>query len=141
MIKPILTDRKILSQVCDAQGVTELSEIITDLKDTAATLKRCAGLAAPQIGHKRRVILVNVQAKTVIMNNPKITITKGKYSWGNESCFSVPNSMNTPVRIKRWFKVKVAYWNEDGEYVEKLFKAFEARLIQHEIDHLDGKLI
>jgi len=142
MIRPILTDKKILSEICEeSHSETEQHEVITDLKDTAATLNNCAGLAAPQIGHKKRIILVNVQAKTTIMVNPVIILTKGKYSWGHESCFSVPISMKHPVRIKRWFKVKVAYWNEEGNVVEKLFKGLEARLIQHEIAHLDGELI
>lgn len=147
MIKPIITDKKILSEVCTmACNVKEKCEIISDLKDTAAGLKSktgydCAGLAAPQISHKKRIILVNVQAKTTIMVNPIIILKKGKHSLGNESCFSIPMSMKHPVRIKRWFKVKVAYWDEEGELVEKLFKSFEARLIQHEIDHLDGKMI
>jgi peptide deformylase len=146
VIKPILTDKKILHEFCERGDYYAHYEIIDDLKDTAADLKSktgldCAGLAAPQIGHKKRIILVNVQAKTVIMINPEIIVTKGKFSLGNESCFSVPSSFTRPVRIKRWFKVKVKYTNEEGVFVEKLFKGFEARLIQHEIDHLDGKLI
>jgi len=49
--------------------------------------------------------------------------------------------MQHPKRVKRFFKIKVVYWTEEGDLVEELFKGFEARLIQHEIDHLDGKLI
>lgn len=146
MIKPILTDRKILSELCTRANYHSDYETIDNLKDTAADLKSktgydCAGLAAPQIGHNKRIILVNVQAKTVIMINPEIILTKGKFSLGNESCFSVLSSFKAPVRIKRWFKVKIKYCNEQGVLVEKLYKGFEARLIQHEIDHLDGKLI
>ena len=142
MIKPILTDKKRLSELCtDIHSLVTAAEIIDDLRDTAATLKRFAGLAAPQIGYKKRVILVNVQGKLVAMINPKIIITKGKFSYGNEGCFSVPISMKRPIRVKRWFKIKVEYHNEDAMLVEKSFKSFEARLIQHEIDHLDGKLI
>jgi len=146
VIKPILTDKEILHEVCERGDYYAHYEIIDNLKDTALSLRSktgfdCAGLAAPQIGYKKRIILVNVQAKTVIMINPEIILTKGKFSLGNESCFSVPVSFKAPIRIKRWFKIKVRYTNEQGEHVEKLFKSFEARLIQHEIDHLDGKLI
>ena len=146
MIKPIITDKKILHEVCEEVRADEMREVIADLYDTAADLKRstgygCAGLAAPQIGHKKRVVLVNVQAKTTIMVNPEIILTKGKYSWGNESCFSVPSTFVRAIRIKRWFKIKVVYTNEDNVLISKLFKGFDARLIQHELDHLDGKLI
>lgn len=147
MIKPILTDKKILHTTSKiAHNKIEIQSVIDDLKDTAADLKNktgynCAGLAAPQIGHLVRIILVNVQSETVIMINPEIILTKGKFSHGNESCFSVPASFTRKRRIKRWFKVKVKYKDESGETVEKLYKSFDARVIQHEIDHLDGKLI
>jgi len=146
MIKPVITDKKLLHNVCDRANYCADYQTIDDLKDTANNLKQstgysCAGLAAPQIGHMKRIILVNVQAKTVIMINPEIIETKGKLSWGNESCFSVTSTFTRPIRIKRWFKIKVTYTNEKGELIEQKFKNFDARLIQHEIDHLDGKLI
>ena len=141
MIKPIITDKKLLSQISKDPHPYEADEIIKDLYDTAASLKNVAGLAAPQIGHFKRVILVNVQGKALIMINPEIISTKGKNAFGLESCFSVPVSMQNPKRVKRWYKVRVKYNAEDGSIKEHLFKGFEARLIQHEIDHLDGKLI
>ena len=142
MIKPIVTDKKLLSEKCEeVRSLSERFKTITNLKDTAATLERFAGLAAPQIGHMNRIILVLVQGKMTIMVNPEIILTKGKFSLGNESCFSVPSTLVHPVRIKRWFKVKIKYQSELGDTTVKLFKSFEARLIQHEIDHLDGKLI
>lgn len=133
--------------MCDMMmDENEQRQIIIDLKDTAADLKNstgygCAGLAAPQIGHMKRIILVNVQAEQLIMIDPKIINLKGKHTLGNESCFSVPSTFTQPVRVKRWFKARVSYWTEEGDFVEKLYKSFDARLIQHEMDHLDGKLI
>jgi len=142
MIKPILSDKKLLSEISKwVKHPCESVEVIHDLKDTAATLNNCAGLAAPQIGHMLRIIYVDVQGKALIMVNPEIIETKGKNIFGNESCFSVPVSMKYPKRVKRKFKIKVKYNAESGEIVTKTFKSFEARLIQHEIDHLDGILI
>lgn len=147
MIKPIITEKKVLHTVCEpAVDPIETAMIINDLENTAANLKNktgygCAGLAAPQIGYTQRIILVNVQSKSVIMVNPEIILTKGKCSYGNESCFSVPASFTRPRRIKRWFKIKVRYEDEWGEIVENHYRNLDARIIQHEIDHLDGKLI
>jgi len=142
MIKPILTDKKLLSKVCEEIDTSyENYEVVKDLLDTARTLNNCAGLAAPQIGHFKRVILVNVQGKALVMINPEVISLKGKNTFGIEACFSVPSSMQHPKRVKRFFKIKVVYWTEEGDLVEELFKGFEARLIQHEIDHLEGKLI
>jgi len=142
MIKPILTDKKLLSEMCAwVKHPIESDPVIQDLKDTAATLDNCAGLAAPQIGHKLRIILVEVQGKATIMLNPEIISRKGTEGFGNESCFSVPVSMQHPKRVKRRYKVKVKYNDVEGYIVTKTFKSFEARLIQHEVDHLDGVLI
>ena len=142
MIKPILTDKKLLSEMSAwVKHPIESDPVVQDLKDTAATLKNCAGLAAPQIGHKLRIILVNVKGKALIMINPEILSSKCKVTFGNESCFSVPVSMQHPKRVKRRYKVKVKYNDVEGYIVTKTFKSFEARLIQHEVDHLDGVLI
>ena len=142
MIKPILTDKKLLSEKSAwVKHPLQLDPVIQDLKDTAATLKNCAGLAAPQIGHKLKVILVNVQGKALVMVNPEIIESKGKETLGNESCFSVPVSMQHPKRVKRFYKVTVSYNTEGGDILTHTYKGFEARLIQHELDHLEGKLI
>jgi peptide deformylase len=139
-VKPIVTDRGVLGAICDRAYYDDI-EVIQDLKDTAATLHNCAGLAAPQVGHQKRIILVHVQGQRTIMVNPIVLDFKGKFSLGNEGCFSVPITMTVPRRVKRWFKVRIQYINEEGDLVQELFKSFEARLIQHEIDHLDGILI
>jgi len=142
MIKPILTDKKLLSEKSAwVKHPIESDPVVQDLKDTAAKLTNCAGLAAPQIGHKLRIILVEVQGKATIMINPEIIETKGKENLGKEACFSVPVSIQHPKRVKRWYKVKVKYNTEEGYVLTKTFKSFEARLIQHEVDHLNGQLI
>jgi len=141
MIKPILTDKKLLSEPSFTADYYSIDEVVKDLRDTAATLNKCAGIAAPQIGHKLRIILVNVQGAAIVMINPEYINKSGKNAFGNESCFSVPTYIKSPKRDKRFYKVHVAFTDEQGNRVTRRFKNFEARLIQHEIDHLDGKLI
>jgi peptide deformylase len=116
-------------------------DVISNLRDTAEELNNCAGLAAPQIGHMVRIILVNVRGRTVIMINPEIIERKGKLISQGEGCFSVPGSITKPVRVRRHNKIHVQWEDELGCTNFARFKSFEARLIQHEIDHLDGILI
>ncbi len=59
----------------------------------------------------------------------------------SEGCFSVPGSIENPRRVLRIYKIKVTFNNEAGETIKKTYKGFEARLIQHDIDHLSGVLI
>lgn len=142
MIKPIVTDRAQLSCMCTpVESIEESFEVVKDLKDTFNSLERCAGLAAPQIGHRACVICVFVQGKRTIMINPRIIEKKGKLVLGREGCFSVPITMEKPVMLRRFNKIQVTYVDEAGKTQVKRYKAFEARLLQHEIDHLDGILI
>ena len=142
MIKPILTDKKILSIVSVPAEFDEYTEqVINDLKDTANKLGNFAGLAAPQIDHKIRIILVNVQDVKTVMINPEYINKSGKHVSGNESCFSIPISLKKPIRVRRYYKIHIMYTDIKGNKITRRFKNFESRLIQHEIDHLNGKLI
>ena len=142
MIKHIVTDKNKLSEKCDSiEDQYQIDIVIKDLIDTAASLENCAGLAAPQINYMARIILVNVQGSNVIMINPAYNQKKGKLMLGNESCFSRPATLKQPIRVKRFNKIQVIYTDPKGNTLIKRFKSFEARLIQHEIDHLNGVLI
>ena len=84
---------------------------------------------------------MKVQGRSVIMINPEIIEAKGKQVGGNEGCFSVPASLKKPIMVRRYNKIRVQWDDEQGCTNFARFKSFEARLIQHEIDHLDGILI
>jgi peptide deformylase len=118
-----------------------IDKVITNLRDTAATLNNCAGLAAPQIGHMVRIILVNVQGQLTVMINPEYLEQKGKMVGGKEGCFSRPSTIKKPVMVRRFNKITIQYEDEEGYIKVAKFKGFEARLIQHEVDHLNGILI
>lgn len=95
------------------------------------------GLAAPQVGLSKRIIVVEIEDNVVKLANPKIISKKGKDKMV-EGCLSLPD---TNVDVKRAYDVTVAGLNEKGEKIEINAKGLLARVIQHEIDHLDGKLI
>lgn len=140
---PIL--RKIATPVTAFNGKLRqlLSEMTATLNTSGDPTEGIigVGLAAPQIGQSERVILVRkVPARgedgpVITLVNPEIIKTSTLKEFGYEGCLSVPNTYGSVERSK-WIKVKA--YNEKGNKVG--FKAinFFARIIQHELDHLDG---
>jgi peptide deformylase len=95
------------------------------------------GLAAPQIGIPRQLIIVSNEDKIIKFANPKIIEVKGEDIF-EEGCLSVPETF---VKINRPYEIKVIGLNEEGKIIEFKAKGLVARVFQHEIDHLNGKLI
>lgn len=98
------------------------------------------GLAAPQIGVSEQVIIVNPtqeKGKEIVLINPVIVRRSGRME-STEGCLSVPGAQ---VKLRRWKEVEVNYIDLSGE--KRNIKADEllARILQHEIDHLNGTLI
>lgn len=143
MIKPIITDKEFLSKLCNkVEGEYSIAKVTEDLLDTANSVyKKCAGLAAPQIGYSTRIIVVKLQAGFEVMVNPEFIDKSGNLAIGMEGCLSRPMTVINPVRVRRYYRVKIKYTNYDGVEVTKKFRNFEARVVQHEMDHLDGILI
>ena len=115
---------------------------IKDLQDTFSVLEGY-GLAAPQIGIFKRVIIVNFQAlglegesATEIIINPKIE-TYGEIQRNEEACFSVPH---ISARVKRPMSCRVEYTSISGKPKTIELSGFPSACLQHEIDHLDGRL-
>jgi len=108
-------------------------------EDMLLTMNICGGigLAAPQVGISKQIIAINLDNEIVKLANPKVLKTKGADKM-TEGCLSVPD-MN--IEIKRPYEITVGGLNEKGQYVEIKAKGLLARAIQHEIDHLNGKLI
>ena len=101
--------------------------------------KGSAGLAAPQVGFLKRIIVVtDKNRKPKILINPKITFYSPKKTKMNEGCLSIPNQL---FEVERAFNVKGEYFNIKGRKILETFVGWEARVLQHEIDHLDGVLI
>ncbi len=107
--------------------------IIEDMKETLYE-KNGVGLAAPQIGILKRIIIIDVGEGPIILMNPVIVYQKGE-EIDIEGCLSVPGVWGT---VKRPKKVIVRGMNPNGETVELEGEDLLARAFCHEIDHLDG---
>jgi peptide deformylase len=150
-VVPILKvpDEKLYLQ---CEKVTDFGEetrkIIEDMKDTldSAREPEGAGLAAPQIGALKRVVVVRNfykdpadGSKTVfeefVLVNPKIVSTSKELVTDWEGCLSVPDVYG---KVERFKKIKIKALNEEGEEIRLTATGFFATVIQHEMDHLDG---
>ncbi len=112
-----------------------LHKLLDDMKDTVKKEKG-AGLAAPQIGVLRRVVVVDVDEGYFEFINPVILSQKGEQT-GWEGCLSVVGKSGI---VSRPMKVKLSYQDRNGEKYLLQAKGFFARAICHELDHLDGIL-
>jgi len=107
-----------------------------------ATMRASAGLglAAPQVGVSARVavaVLDDEAADATVLVNPEIVETDG-WEVADEGCLSFPGVY---VKIGRFARVKVRYRDVEGEVHEREVEGLPARAVQHELDHLDGRLL
>ncbi len=113
----------------------KLHALLDDMRETVLK-EEGAGLAAPQVGVLRRVVVVNVEEGYFEMVNPVILSQKGEQTdW--EGCLSVRGKSGL---VSRPMKVKVSFQDRYGEKYLLQAKGFFARAICHELDHLDGVL-
>jgi peptide deformylase len=118
----------------------ELQQIVSDMWETMYAAKG-VGLAAPQIGLRKRISVIDISAgedetKKVVIINPEIVEKEGSQT-GEEGCLSIPGFREPVTRANR---VKVRAQNENGECIELEGEELLARAFQHEIDHLNGIL-
>ena len=108
------------------------------LKDMADTMYRAegVGLAAPQVGVLRRVVVIDIGEGLIEMVNPVITSREGSQC-GREGCLSLPNRQAVVTRPN---VVTVEYQDRKGEMHTLTAEGFLARAVCHELDHLDGTL-
>ena len=124
----------------------ELGELIRDMRDTMAHLNG-AGLAAPQVGVGLRVVIFGVQSNPrypgieavpdTVLINPEIQPLADEVEEGWEGCLSVPGMRGW---VPRWRRLKYKGFDEKGKPFEREVEGFHARVVQHEVDHLDGVL-
>lgn len=138
MIKEIVKDENILTQKSEQVSIEEAQEIITDLLDTANHhIDNCAGLAAPQIGISKRVVVVRNGDHFFPMVNPVVVKKSGKKFLNHEGCLSLEG-----IRaVERYSSVLVNYTDGKGKRQTKTFNGTLAIIVQHETDHLNGVLI
>lgn len=114
---------------------SNIHKLLDNMKDTMEHANG-VGLAAPQIGVSKRVIIVDIGEGLIELINPEIIKSSGK-STDVEGCLSVPDVNGEVTRAD---KVVVVGLNRKGEKVEIKAEGLLARALQHEIDHLDGIL-
>lgn len=122
-----------------AVPVSEINKSILKLLDNLADTMYAAkgvGLAAPQIGVSKRVIVVDAGEGLVELINPKIVSSSGE-EVAVEGCLSIPGVAG---EVKRALEVEVEGLNRSGKIVRVQARGLFARALQHEIDHLDGIL-
>ena len=112
-----------------------IGELITDMLDTMYDAMG-VGLAAPQVGILKRIVVIDVGEGPIVLINPEILETSGEQT-GDEGCLSVPG-MAGQVTRPNYVKVKALDVNMEEQIYEG--EGLLARVFCHEIDHLDGKM-
>lgn len=148
-ILPIVTyDDELLRKKTNpvAENSTSLQTFIANLFETMYH-SNGVGLAAPQVGELQRLFVMDADAITEELNeadvgplvfiNPEVVSTSGQTVKLEEGCLSIPEVRDD---VKRPEKVRVRYLDSDFKEHEKEFDGWVSRIIQHEIDHLDGIL-
>lgn len=113
-----------------------LQQLVQDLTDTVI-FANGAGLAANQIGSDQQVFVVNMGPRLRVYINPKLKILKSRDQVIDEGCLSVPGYRGP---VHRSTEVEITYDDLKGRRHKKIVKGFNARVLQHEFDHLQGKL-
>jgi peptide deformylase len=149
-VRPVLRmGHHILQQVAAPVaefGTPELRALLTDMDDTMRAMNG-AGLAAPQIGVSLRVVIFEVQANArypdaeavpyTVLINPELEATDESQEEGWEGCLSVPGLRGLVPRYRR---LRYRGFDVNGTPIDRSVAGFHARVVQHEVDHLDGIL-
>jgi peptide deformylase len=127
-------------------GTPELLELVRDMEDTMRALNG-AGIAAPQIGVSLRVVIFEVtrnprypQAEPIpytVLLNPSLEPLGRDQEEGWEGCLSVPGLRGL---VPRHRNLRYRGFDLDGRPIDRTVEGFHARVVQHEVDHLDGIL-
>jgi len=137
-LRQILTDKEpALHKVCKpvVNFDRKLHTLLDDMKETLMEANG-VGLAAPQVGILRRVVIVDTGEEILELINPELIETDGEQE-GAEGCLSVPNRYGL---VKRPYYAKVRAQDRNGEWFEAEGEELIGRCFCHELDHLDGIL-
>ena len=125
----------------------EILEIIDDLKSTLE-FGTGLGIAAPQIGINKRIIVVGAKKENIKYNDaeeiPLMTMINPTWrKTSNETDIQYEGCMSVPIirgKVERYKDIELTYYDENGKKIIKQLHGFFARLVQHECEHLDGIL-
>ncbi|MGZ3607347.1 MAG: peptide deformylase [Syntrophales bacterium] len=142
----------VLRRLCEDIRVPfdeERKKEIRVLVDAFLSMDEAAGLAAPQIGISKKIIIFRnkgfnekgwskSEGDYELLINPRITQARGEMVTATEGCLSCPEIQ---VEVSRFPEIKVKAFDISGRKINKRYTDYVARVAQHEIDHLEGKLI
>lgn len=122
----------------------ELCAFIDDLEETRLNGPGAVGIAAPQVGRPWRIVIIDCSHTRkpvpnhgrLVLVNPEITEWDG-FELGREGCLSIPDYTGNVIRAER---IGLSAQDPQGEHQTYQMEGFEARALQHEVDHLDGIL-
>ena len=139
----VLRNENVDVDINDKEGIAKLLE---DMKDTLKVADGC-GLAAPQVGVNKRLVIVDGRELTEtyaelkdffrVMINPVVLEESKETCEYSEGCLSIPGVY---AEVRRPSKIKVEYYDENLEKVMEEFEGFACRMVQHELSHLEGNL-
>jgi peptide deformylase len=148
-VRPVLKmGEPLLREVCApvARFDEELAALLTDMDDTMRALNG-AGIAAPQIGVSARVVIFELNENPryphlaavpyTVLVNPVLTPLGEEQETGWEGCLSVPGMRGLVPRFRR---LRYQGFDARGAPIDRTVEGFHARVVQHEVDHLDGIL-
>lgn len=118
-------------------GTIGLTNIIGDMRDTLISKVGAVGIAAPQVGINQKIIIVRTDNVDRVMINPTIVWCSDDMFKSAEGCLSIPKVKGN---VQRHWSVQVDYIDEHGVHTCESFIGFDAAVVQHEIDHLQGIL-
>lgn len=143
--EPILT--LIAAPIDQAEFNTEWLNHLASAMLSTMQARSGVGIAASQVYVSKRIIIVASRSNprypdapemdAVVMVNPEIIDCSDDTVFGEEGCLSVPNERGSVARAQR---ITVRYFTLQGEQVETTYEGFPARIVQHEVDHLNGVL-
>lgn len=133
-------DKRLRTAVPEVAEITaEILDIWADMIETMDAMPG-VGLAAPQIGVMIQLAVVDISAKRdsrILLANPSILATSSEMNTYDEAS---PNLPNMPASIQRPKEVTVRFLNKDGVITRRDFDGLEATSVQHQIDHLNGRM-
>lgn len=141
-------NNKILRTVSPQVKSSQMPQLIKLGKEMVKYIKdpknKWVGLAAPQVGHNYRLIVVSLLKdwedeafKTIMMVNPEILEHSHEKNIDVEGCLSVPGEQG---KVARWDMIKLRYIDDKWKTQTVIYDDLRSRIVQHEIDHLDGIL-
>ena len=135
-----------VAQPVTSFGTAALDALIADMKDTMLAANG-AGLAAPQIGVDLQLVIFGFERNQrypdappvplTVLINPTITPLSGEESEGWEGCLSVPGLRGW---VPRWSRIRYSGFDPQGKLIDREVDGFHATVVQHECDHLIGRL-